>query len=182
VRLRILLNGYDGRTRFAREIREELRRTFPGRVLETTVRFSVRVREAAARGMPVDRLAPRVPVSRDFVSLAEELERSAETLPAAVRPGDVQGLRATRHGVYLTRNDVPPDTVRLAGDFNGWVPDGGVVLKVHDDGGWTKFVPLEPGRYRYKLVVDGRWLTDPLNPRTEPNDLGSLNSVMEIDT
>jgi chromosome partitioning protein len=182
VRLQVLLNGYDGRTRFAREIREELRRTFPGRVLETTVRLSVRVREAAARGVPVDRMAPRTPVARDFIALAAELERGAEARPTSPRPGTVQGLRSTRHGIYLTRNDVPPETVRLAGDFNGWVPDGGVVLEVHDDGGWTKFVPLEPGRYRYKLVVDGRWQTDPLNPRTESNSFGSHNSVMEIDS
>ena len=182
VRLQVLLNGYDGRTRFAREIRDELRRTFPGRVLETTVRGSVRVREAAARGVPVDRFAPRAPVARDFDALAAELERAAETRPSAPRPGAVQGLRTTRHGVYLTRNDVPPERVRLAGDFNGWVPDGGVVLEVHDNGGWTKFVPLEPGHYRYKLVIDGRWQTDPLNPRNEPNSMGSMNSVMEIDS
>jgi 1,4-alpha-glucan branching enzyme len=121
-------------------------------------------------------------VASDFEALAVELEKGAETRSPTPRPGDVQGLRATRHGVYLTRHDVPPETVRIAGDFNGWIPDGNVALQVHDDGGWTKFVPLEPGRYRYKLVVDGRWLTDPLNPQTEPNNLGSLNSVMEIDS
>jgi len=182
VRLQVLLNGYDGRTRFAREVRDELRRTFPGQLLETTIRLSVRVREAAARGVPVDRLAPRAPVSRDFAALAAELERGVAVRPPGPRPGAVQGLRTTRHGVYLTRSDVPPEQVRLAGDFNGWVPDGGVVLEVHDDGGWTKFVPLEPGSYRYKLVVDGRWQTDPLNPRTEANDLGSRNSVLEIES
>lgn len=182
VRLQVLLNAYDGRTRFAREIRDELRRTFPGRVLDTTIRASVRVREAAARGVPVDRLAPGTPVARDFAALAAELERGAEARLPAPRPGAVQGLRVTRHGIYLTRNDVPPEHVRLAGDFNDWVPDGGVVLEVHDDRSWTKFIPLDPGRYRYKLVVDGRWQTDPLNPWCEPNDLGSTNSVMEIES
>jgi len=182
IRLRVVLNAYDGRTRFAREIRDELRRTFPGRVLETTIRASVRVREAAARGVPVDRLAPRASVARDFTALVAELERGAETGPPLPRPGAVQGLRVTRHGIYLTRNDVPPEHVRLAGDFNDWVPDGGGVLEVYDDGSWTKFFPLDPGRYRYKLVVDGRWQTDPLNPRSEPNGFGSTNSVMEIES
>lgn len=182
IRLQVLLNAFDGRTRFAREIREELRRTFPGRVLDTTIRGSVRVREAAARGTPVDRLAPRTAIARDFAALAAELEGVAEARPPAPRPGAVQGLRVTRHGIYFTRNDVPPERVCLAGDFNRWIPDGGVVLEVHEDGGWTKFVPLEPGRYEYKLVVDGNWQTDPLNPRREPNSVGSMNSVLDIES
>jgi hypothetical protein len=40
---------------------------------------------------------------------------------------------------------------------------------------------LRPGRYEYKLVVDGRWVVDPLNPRKVPNDAGTENSVLEID-
>jgi chromosome partitioning protein len=181
VRLRVLLNAFDRRTRFAREVRDEIRRTFPGQTLQTVVRNSVRVREAAARGVPVDRLTPRAPIVGDYDALAAELEAVHEAERAAPRPATVQGLRVTRHGVYLTRNDVPPERVRLAGDFNDWVPDGGVVLEVHDDGCWTKFLPLEPGRYEYKLIVDGRWQPDPLNPVQAPNRLGSTNSVLEID-
>jgi chromosome partitioning protein len=182
VRLRVLLNAFDRRTRFARQIREEIRSAFPGRVLETTIRNSVRVREAVVRGVPVDRLDRRAAIVGDYEALVSELERSLEDDRGAPRPGAVQGLRVTPHGVYLTRNDVAPERVRLAGSFNGWVPDGGVVLEVHEDGGWTKFVPLDPGRYEYKLIVDGTWLSDPLNPRRAPNAVGSTNSVLEIET
>jgi hypothetical protein len=181
IRLRVLLNAFDRRTRFARKIRDEITRSFPRRVLESSVRNSVKVREAAARGTPVDRFAPRSPIAADYAALAAELEREAEAERSAPRPGAVQGLRATRHGIYLTRNDSDPASVQIAGDFNGWVPDAGVVLEVRDDGGWTKFLPLEPGRYEYKLVVDGHWLADPLNPRQAPNDVGSVNSVLEIE-
>jgi chromosome partitioning protein len=182
VRLRVLANALERRTRFSREFLDELKRTFPGQVLETTIRSSVRVREAAARGCPVDRLAPRVAVSRDYAALAAELESVAELAATRSRPAVAQGLRTTRHGIYLTRNDVEPELVQLAGDFNGWVPDAGVVLEVHEDGGWTKFIPLDPGSYEYKLVVDGQWLADPLNPRQAPNRFGSMNSVAEIET
>jgi len=181
VRLRVLLNAFDRRTRFARQIREEIRRTFPGRVLETTIRNSVRVREAVAHGVPVDRFDRRAAIGRDYEALTTELEHGLEDDRTAPRPGAVQGLRVTRHGVYLTRNDVAPERVRLAGSFNGCVPDGGVVLEVHEDGGWTKFVPLDPGHYEYKLIVDGTWLSDPLNPRQAPNPVGSTNSVLEIE-
>jgi chromosome partitioning protein len=181
IRLRILLNAYDRRTRFAREVRDEIRRTFPGQMLDSTVRNSVRVREAAARGLPVDRMVPRAPIAQDYAALADEMERDEETRRALPRPATAQGLRVTRHGVYLTRNDVAPERVRLAGDFNGWVPDASVVLEVHEDGCWTKFVPLDPGRYEYKLIVDGNWQPDPLNPNHTPNRFGSVNSVLEID-
>ena len=157
VKFRILLNMYDGRTRFARVTREEIEKTFEGNCLKTTIRASVRVREAAARGLPVDRVAPRAPIVADYRALARS------------------------DGVYLTRNDLPPEEICLAGDFNDWIPDSGVVLEHHQGGGWTKFIPLGPGRYEYKLVVKGRWIADPLNPRKVPNQVGSINSVLEIE-
>ena len=181
IHLRILLNAFDRRTRFARKIRDEIRTTFPRLSLATSIRNSVKVREAAAQGMPVDRIEPNAPVAADYAALAAELEREVQVDRPAPRPGAVQGLRATCHGIYLTRNDADPETVRIAGNFNDWVPDAGVVLEVHDDGGWTKFLPLDPGQYEYKLVVDGHWLADPLNPRQTPNDVGSVNSVLEIE-
>jgi chromosome partitioning protein len=179
IRFRVLLNAFDRRTRFAKRILEEVRRTFPGQTLETVIRSSIRVREAAARGEPVDRFAPNSPIARDYAALAAELEEEIG-LEAAVAETASPGLITTREGVYLSRNDVEPDKVRLAGDFNDWVPDSGVILEMHDDGRWTKFIPLRPGRYEYKLVIDGRWLPDPLNPKQVANGIGSVNSVLEI--
>jgi chromosome partitioning protein len=180
IRFRVFVNAFDGRTRFARKTLEEIRRTFPGQTLASTVRSSVRVREAAARGIPVDRLAPRSAIARDYEALAAELDRDEAFALDASRPSNVAGLVRGRDGIYLTRHDIEPQRVCLAGDFNGWVPDSGNLLEVHEDGSWTKFFPLRPGRYEYKLVVDGRWLTDPLNPNRVPNPTGSMNSVLEI--
>lgn len=179
IRFRVLLNAFDRRTLFARQMLEEVRRTFPGQTLETIIRPSVRVREAALRGEPVDRFAPNSAIARDYAALAAELEEEIG-LDAAVADTAAPGLVATREGIYLTRNDVNPETVCLAGDFNGWVPDSGVILEVHDDGRWTKFIPLAPGRYEYKLVIDGRWMPDPLNPKQVANGIGSVNSVLEF--
>ena len=177
-RLHVFLNAWDGRTRFAHETLEELRRSFPGDCLKTVVRASVRVREAAAHGLPVEAQAPHAPVVADYVSLAEEIERRRP--PASAREERLPGLRVLPEGIYLHRHDVPPDQVRLAGDFNGWAPDGGVLLEMHGDGSWTKFLPLRPGRYEYKLVVGGKWMPDPLNPVRVANEIGSSNSVLEV--
>ena len=39
-------------------------------------------------------------------------------------------------------------------------------------------IPLPPGSYRYRLIVNGQWITDPHNPLTEPNPYGGSDSVM----
>jgi chromosome partitioning protein len=177
IRLRVFLNAFDGRTRFARKTLEEIRQTFPEETLDTTIRASVLVREATARGLPVDRFAPRSPIARDYEAFADEVERGEE----AIEPRIPSGLVVREDGIYLTRHDVDPDGCRLAGEFNDWVPDSGVVLERHTDGSWTKYVPLRPGRYEYKLVVDGQWVVDPLNPQKVANDVGTMNSVLEIE-
>lgn len=67
--------------------------------------------------------------------------------------------------------------VTLAGNFNNWggTQGGGrydpSIDSMSDrdrDGVWTIVVPLPPGRYQYKYVIDGgvRWERDPNNPDT----------------
>ena len=41
---------------------------------------------------------------------------------------------------------------------------------------------LEPGTYEYKFVVDGEWKLDSNNPNFAPNDLGTLNSVLVVES
>lgn len=179
-RVRIVVNAYDGRSNFSRQTLEEIRRTFPAETVSTVVRSSIRVREAAARGVPVMRHAPGCGVDQDFAALAVELERLADDAAAEARPTFASGLVVAPEGVYLSRHDLPPEDVLLAGDFNGWIPDAGVILDRREDGSWTKFLPLRPGRYEYKLVVGGRWIADPLNPKRVPSEIGAVNSVLEI--
>ena len=40
---------------------------------------------------------------------------------------------------------------------------------------------LPPGRYLYKLVIDGRWEFDPGNQQREPDGYGGFNSVVEVE-
>ena len=46
---------------------------------------------------------------------------------------------------------------------------------------WRAELPLTPGRYRYRLIVDGRWMTDPNNPDTEVNGFGERNNLIEVE-
>jgi 1,4-alpha-glucan branching enzyme len=67
--------------------------------------------------------------------------------------------------------------ITLAGSFNNWggTQGGGRYDPAIDpmsdpdgDGVWSIVVPLPPGRYQYKYVIDGgvRWERDPNNPDT----------------
>jgi hypothetical protein len=46
---------------------------------------------------------------------------------------------------------------------------------------WVFTVNLQPGKYRYKFVVDGKWIIDPHNPLWEQNEHRTGNSVLWIE-
>ncbi len=48
-------------------------------------------------------------------------------------------------------------------------------------GVYEAVVPLDPGSYEYKFVVNGEWCVDPECPRWAPDGHGSLNSVLIVD-
>ena len=57
--------------------------------------------------------------------------------------------------------------------------EGKKVLK-EKDGVYQLSMLLAPGAYEYKFCVDGEWMVDPNNPNFEANDLGTLNSVLQV--
>jgi 1,4-alpha-glucan branching enzyme len=69
--------------------------------------------------------------------------------------------------------------VFVAGSFNGWDPSANR-LRRNGNGAYAANIMLPPGHHEYKFVVDGEWLIDTENPAWAPNNLGSLNSVIEI--
>jgi len=77
---------------------------------------------------------------------------------------------ATKHGHEQSEGVVhffcyAPDaqSVFVAGTFNDWQPDATPMVR-DDEGEWETSLPLSPGRYEYKFVVEGKdWVTDPKN-------------------
>ena len=69
--------------------------------------------------------------------------------------------------------------VMLAGSFNNWNYKTTPLTKSKDHT-WKRSLTLKPGRYEYKFVVDGRWITDPHNNNRARNSVGSENSVIEV--
>jgi len=66
--------------------------------------------------------------------------------------------------------------VYISGTFNNWSTSKTPMKPVV--GGWMVDLKLKPGKYVYKFIVDGQWITDPSNKLREPGDAGSDNSVV----
>jgi hypothetical protein len=88
-------------------------------------------------------------------------------------------VKALRQMVVLTFSDIDCNRLQLAGDFNDWIPDQNVETRKLN-GRWQKVFTAEPGVYEYRLLVDGKWQADPTNPYEIPNDLGGINSLLQV--
>lgn len=69
--------------------------------------------------------------------------------------------------------------VVVAGDFNNWNPHE-YPMKKDDQGFWKVTLLLAPGRYEYKLLVDGRWWEDIKGVNITPNPFGTLNRLLFV--
>jgi chromosome partitioning protein len=245
--IRVLPTLYDTRTKLAREVLSELRTKFKQYLMESTVNFNTKLKEAASFGQPITEYDPGSRGYKDFVNLARELmgHRPTEVEPVTTeklsRPMElvqrakqlaqltnfqfgkntVQTTPATAgvltpagtgsngtspaaspvpeprrtieqkiedfYGVKQIGNDVvfaarfeDAKRVLIAGDFNNWTPMSTPLMTNGVPDRWVARLPLEPGRYRYRFVVDGKWVTDPNNNYVETNEYGELNNVVEV--
>jgi chromosome partitioning protein len=102
---------------------------------------------------------------------AEDIQRKID---------NIYGVRATSDGILFTAHAPGASLVSLAGDFNNWSAEA-TPMKASDAGeAFQALLPLAPGRYCYRLVVDGEWRSDPHNSYVETNPFGELNSVVEV--
>jgi hypothetical protein len=69
-------------------------------------------------------------------------------------------------------------TVSVAGTFNFWGRRSHPMVRKGDE--WVVQVEVEPGQHAYKFVVDGQWIQDPANPKTEHPDKNS-NSLLTLE-
>ncbi len=102
-------------------------------------------------------------------STAEEIERKIER---------IYGAMQTPEGILFRCAAPDASDVHLAGDFNDWSPQTTPMRRVGES--FEALIPLPPGRYRYRLVVDGRWSHDEANPEKEANQYGEWNSVVNV--
>lgn len=103
---------------------------------------------------------------------------SSPPLTAAM-PEKMKAMKAPAPGPVQTvfeLHDPQARLVSLCGEFNHWTPGANPMAR-QADGVWRTSLPLAPGRYQYKFVVDGNWFPDIKAIENVLNEHGTLNSV-----
>lgn len=195
--IRVLPTLVDSRTRLCRQFLHEIGERFADDVLSVMVQFTVRLKESVRQGVPIIAYDPTSTVAVQYDRLAHELmsmlqesatvddESGTVTRPEAIIRAFNQarsrlGGHAGRQRVALRFYDFVGRDIKLAGSFNDWRPDQGVVTRV-EKGVVEKIVMLMPGTYQYRLIVDGVWQEDPSNPEQVSNFSGGYNSVLRVE-
>jgi chromosome partitioning protein len=69
----LILTMYDSRTNLSRQVVEEVRKYFPGKVFRTIVPRNVRLSEAPSYGQPINIYAPTSPGALAYQVLSREI-------------------------------------------------------------------------------------------------------------
>jgi len=109
---------------------------------------------------------------REGLRVVQILEAAAESLKQ-------QGRAVSLAPFGQNHNGHSHDTIRVAGTFNNWQPEDRP-LHLFRNGGGLPESGLAPGTYEYCLVVDGKFVPDPLARETVPNPFGGRNSVLRV--
>ncbi len=97
--------------------------------------------------------------------------------PKDGKPIDVpHGSAATHTFRFVPPAGSPTVPVSVAGDFNGWTAT--TPLTRGPDGAYTGSAEMEAGQHHYKIVDDGKWITDPAGDKTQEqiDGFGGQNS------
>ena len=70
--------------------------------------------------------------------------------------------------------------VRVTGSFNNWNKERDQLIDTKGIGTYELTLPLDPGNYIYKLIVDGKEIVDPANSEKAPTGFDDFNSVLRI--
>jgi len=195
IQARALLTLYSGRSEFAKEVAANMRKHLGDKALDTVIRYSPKLAEAASHGLPICDYCSRCAGFEDYESLTREILQQESELPMLEGRGIgerttgapeniLDGISLpsapipTKNGVLFTLDAPEAHSVQLAGDFNSWIPDGNEMQFCN--GMWLKTLALMPGRYRYRYVVDGHWQKDPMNACVEPSPFGDNDSVIDL--
>ncbi len=114
------------------------------------------------------------PITRNIAPVSEDTSAQIDQKIEAI-----YGVRQAGEVTIFQSNHPEATEVQLAGDFNDWMPHT-TPMERRGDGDFIAQLRLPQGRYRYRLVVDGRWTHDIHNANIETNEYGELNSVAEV--
>ena len=93
-----------------------------------------------------------------------------------VSPVEITGIDDSRVRIQL-RYTGDAATLEIAGEWNGWLP---VALDKQANGLWSAELLLDPGIYKYAIIVDGTTWTVPDGVAAEPDDFGGEVATLVV--
>jgi hypothetical protein len=92
--------------------------------------------------------------------------------------GEMPPVKTQQASLTFTFEYPGAQNVALIGTFNRWMPDGRVRTEKKGDR-WIFHIDVDPGRYEYAFLVDGRdVIPDPLAVFQSNNGFGTPNSIV----
>lgn len=88
---------------------------------------------------------------------------------------------ALHEGIRFSYYAPSATNVSIAGSFNRWSPGHDRLRGPDKKGIWTIVLPLPPGQYEYRFVVNNKeWVPDPSVPFVD-DGLGGRNSLFNVE-
>ena len=126
-------------------------------------------------GVRAERIGERLVVRAEAAGLAVlPLEIDGEPVALAV-----QAEALPRVTFRYQPEPGPAPAVFVIGGFNDWSRSA-TPLRPAPDGALAATVPVAPGRYEYKLTVDGAEVLDPASRDSVANPFGAYNNVLVV--
>ena len=106
----------------------------------------------------------------------------AEVIGPGTTEGEAQrfGAHPTPQGVRFTQPGDRSHLFFVAGEFNRWSATATPLRYDVGLGAHEALVQIPPGRYQYRLVINGTWLADPYNQQKRLNEYGEPNSLLVV--
>ncbi len=127
---------------------------------------------------------PNLPDYSEPVAMQNTLDAfdTASATTAQKNVAKLLGHRRTSQGVLFIYHALSPNQrISIVGDFNNWNSERHKLQYNVDLQVFEICIPLSKGSYRYRLVIDDRWVEDPHNNDKVVNDLGEQFNIMRVE-
>lgn len=115
----------------------------------------------------------------EFPMAVEPLHPQSGKESASTKPNTGAPIQSPTRLVGFHLHAPSAESVVLAADFTNWEKSA-VSMTRRADGFWLTCLPLAPGNYAYRFVVDGQWCDDPSCLQHVPNPFGTTNAVITV--
>lgn len=192
IRIKALSTMVDKRTKVSVDVLQEIRKIFHDNTFTTEINFNVKLKEAIGYGLPLVEYDKNSAGALDYLNLAKEIIQEEQTIEVQQLMHTLRSIneksrvhetfapKFVEGGISFSIKAENAQSVRIAGDFNNWHPSDEFEFLRDESGIWHKSFSLNSGLYQYKLIIDGKWITDPHNPIKVQSPFGGSNSVLVV--